>query len=567
MPFRSIRRELKHIFAHRRSFEIEPDEIFLDSSNLPEFDEHQFEGRIEKPVSRTALIVLGIFFLLIGCVGAWKAWDLQIAEGNQYAQLSSDNRLRHSVIFPKRGVIYDRSGVELAWNDQSPGDPFPSRRYAEIDGVSHVVGFVNYPKKDTSGVYFQDTFIGKDGVEKELDAIVGGTNGLKIIETNATGEVQSESVVESPIDGKEITLSLDAAVSEALYKRIAASSATYGFRGGAGVIIDVENGEVLALASTPEYSSEALAEGKDAELIARYVADSRTPFLNRVVSGLYAPGSIVKPFVAAGALDQGVIDPSAIIVSTGSIKVPNPYVPGAFSVFKDWKALGPVDMRKALAYSSDVYFYEVGGGFERQRGLGIINLAKYFDLFGLGKISGINLPAEAGGTIPTPDWKAATFPNDPTWRIGDTYNTAIGQYGVQVTPLSMARGIAAIANGGMLPMPTVLLGATTSVTTVPVSDEYLKIVREGMRMGVEEGTVTALAVPGLRVAGKTGTAEIGTLKQYVNSWVIGFFPYEKPRYAFAVVMERGPVSNLVGAAAVMGQFLNWLVVNKPEYIQ
>ncbi len=564
MRFRSIR-TIIGTSRRNRSHEIEPDEIFLDASNLPDFDESQFEGRFERPFPKFTLVALSVVFALIASIGIGKVWTLQVNNGSIFAAISESNRLRHSIIFPKRGVIYDRNGTPLAWNEQASGaNDFPSRRYAELSGVAHVVGYVNYPQKDRSGVYFQDTYLGRDGVELALNDLFGGINGLKIVETNAIGEVQSESVIEPPIDGKNLTLSIDARLSAELYKNISDTVTERGFKAGAGVVMDVQTGEIIALVSFPEYRSEILAEGKNTELIARYITDDQKPFLNRIVSGLYAPGSVVKPFVAIGALDQHVIDPSTIIVSTGSIKVPNPYVPGQYSVFNDWKAHGPVDMRRAIAYSSDVYFYEIGGGFENQRGLGIQNIAKYMKLFGIGEATGVDLPGEAEGTVPTPAWKARNF-TDATWRIGDTYHTAIGQYGFQVTPLEMVRGIAAIANGGSLVTPTVVMGKVASTTAIAISPDYFSVVQEGMRMAVEEGTASALSLRGVRIAAKTGTAELGSQKQYVNSWITGFFPYESPRYAFTIVMERGPSHNLVGAPYVARQFFDWLTVNAPEY--
>jgi len=566
MRFRDIKKRLRSIFERRWNYEIEPDEIFLDSTNLPLFDKSQFEGQLEKPVSKFSLIALGVFFVFVSVAGIWRIWTLQVIEGSAYADLSENNHLKHSVIFASRGVIYDRSGMELAWNDQSPEEEFPKRRYAEVPGNAHVIGFVNYPQKDDTGVYFQDTFIGKDGVERELGERLSGQNGLKIIETDAKGVVQSESVLEPPKDGEDVTLSIDANINRKLYEILAATAKEQGYRGGAGAVIDILSGELLALTSYPEYLPSVLAEGKESALIDRYVNDSATPFLNRAVSGLYAPGSIVKPFVALGALDQGVIDPGKIIISTGSIKVPNPYAPGQYSIFKDWKALGPVDMRRAIAFSSDVYFYEIGGGFEGQRGLGIKNIEKYMKLFGIGEESGVNLPGEVGGTIPGPEWKAVEFPEDSTWRVGDTYNTAIGQYGFQVTPLQMLRGVAAIANDGNLLTPTILKIATSTPQTIPISQTYFEIVKEGMRMGVTEGTASGLSIPGFPVAAKTGTAQLGARNEYMNSWVMGFFPYREPRYAFVVVMDRAPAGTLVGGVYAARQFLLWLSVYAPDYL-
>src|SRR3989344_3841765 len=565
MPFRRIKKGLQTLLVRRSRYEIEPDEIFLDSSNLPEFDESQFEGRIEKPVSKFSIIAIGCVFMLIIGAGLVKTWSLQIARGASFAELASNNSLRHSAIFPTRGVIYDRNGIELAWNEQQEGDDFPARHYVEMPGLSHILGYVSYPKKDRYGVYFQDEFVGKDGVEKQLSKILGGTNGLKIVETDAQGKVKSESIIEPPKNGKDLTLSIDSALSSALYNDIAKTAHSSRFVGGAGIVMDVQNGEIIAMASYPEYDAETLASGKDAVAINGYLNDSRKPFLNRVVSGLYTPGSIVKPFVALGVLDQGIIDPKTKILSTGSIKLANPFLPGQFSIFKDWKARGYVDMRHALAVSSDVYFYEVGGGFENQRGLGIEKLNYYNRMFGFGEKTGIAFEGEQAGNIPTPAWKEEHFNGDP-WRVGDTYNTAIGQYGFQVTPIQVVRAIAAVGNGGTLVTPSLEKGVVLPHTTLSLVPEHLHVVQEGMRMSVQEGTAAGLSNTHVAIAAKTGTAELGARKQFVNSWTTGFFPYENPRYAFAVIMERGPVTNLVGATSVMRQFIDWMIAHTPEYL-
>ena len=183
--------------------------------------------------------------------------------------------------------------------------------------------------------------------------------------------------------------------------------------------------------------------------------DEGKRFLEGALDGLYMPGSIVKPFIASAALTEKIITPEKSILSIGSISIPNPYNPDKESVFKDWKAHGYVNMREAIAVSSDVYFYEIGGGFGDQPGLGIARIKQYLELFGFGKADDNNFLLDVKGTIPDPAWKAQVFDGEP-WRIGDTYNTSIGQYGMQVTPMQALRATAAIANGGFLVDPTLL---------------------------------------------------------------------------------------------------------------
>jgi len=356
-------------------------------------------------------------------------------------------------------------------------------------------------------------------------------------------------------------------VQEKLHDTIRSLAMDRGFLAGAGTIMDIETGEILAITSYPEYDSSILSEGVDKKSIHGYMIDKRAVFLDRAVSGVYTPGSILKPIMAIAALNEGIIKPEKQILSAGSITIQNPYNPKLKSVFNDWKVHGWTDMRRAIAVSSNVYFYVIGGGFEGQKGLGIANIEKYSRMFGLGVTTGIDLIDEKGGTIPSPEWKARLFKGEP-WRLGNTYHTAIGQYGFQVTPIQAARSIAAVANGGTLVTPHLIREPVQDFpkSVIPITAEYFKIAREGMREAVIYGSVTGLNVPYLTVAGKTGTAEIGVGKKYVNSWIVGFFPYEKPRYAFAVVMERGPSGNTIGGVSVMRQMLDWMHVNTPEYL-
>ena len=546
--------------------EIEPDEIFLDSSNLPEFDVHQFEGRIEKPISKkTAYAVLYIFFLL-ALSFLFQAGVLQIARGALYLEVSKNNHLKQIPIFSNRGVIYDKNDTLLAWNAIAEDEKdFASRKYTDLSGLSHILGYVSYPAKDSSGFYYRSNYIGEGGVEESYNLILEGEHGLKITEVNAKGEIISESLQKPPKDGETLRLSVDADLTHKLYEIIRSTSEKVGFEGGAGIIMNVKNGEIIAMTSYPEFDSAIMSEGRDVTTIQKFLTDSRKPFLNRAISGLYTPGSIIKPFIAMAALNEKVISPYKEILSTGSIKIANPYVPGEYTIFNDWKAHGLVDMRRALAVSSNVYFFEIGGGYAGQKGIGIANILKYSKIFGIGEIAGIDISGEVEGTIPSPEWKAENFDGE-IWRVGDTYNTAIGQYGFQVTALQMIRAIASVANGGVLPVPHLVEGQGKPGEKLNMPTSYFEIVREGMRQGTLSGTGTGLNVPYLKVATKTGTAEIGTLsKKYVNSWVTGFFPYDNPTYAFIVVMDKGPRGNLIGGVAVMRQLLDWMYYNTPEY--
>jgi len=560
----------KHKYIKR---DIAPDEIFLDSKNLPEFNTQQFEGRLEKPIPKRAIYLLSIFFLCCAFIFIYKLSYLQIIKGEAYFKKSENNTLMKQPIFADRGLIYDRNDVLLAWNSWDKNDinkfSSPVRSYFTDGGFGLLLGYVSSPAKDSSGNYWQDSFIGKDGVEKSYNTKLTGRNGVRITETDVKGEVQSENVVTLPVVGENLKLSIDSRIQKKMYESIVAMAQNASFSGGAGVLMDIKTGELLSITSYPEYNATILSLGKDNKTISGYFSDKRKVFLNRSISGLYTPGSIVKPFLGYGALAEGVITPFKQILSNGSISIPNPYFPEKKSVFKDHGSFGYVDMKKAIAVSSDVYFYEIGGGFQDQKGLGILNIDKYADIFGIANKTGVDIGSEKEGIVPTPEWKAKTFKGDD-WRVGDTYNTAIGQYGFQVTPLSMARAVAGIASMGIIPTPHVIRddkNLESQIETIQIDKDKMQVIHEGMRMAVTEGTATALNLANVKVAAKSGTAQIGLGNTNTNSWIVGFFPYENPRYSFAILMERGPKAASGNATRVMSEVVDYMSVYTPEYFK
>lgn len=552
---------------------IDPDEIFIDSKNLPEFNTHQFEGRLEKPISSSVFSTLLIFIILVGITFIYKLWGLQINEGQRFRERSERNSLHKTTIFADRGVVYDRNSRPIVWNTINPEtNEFSLRVYATSTGLSTILGYIKYPTKDSSGFYYQNKFDPKDGIEKIYDAVLSGKNGTKIVETDVKGNTVSESVVEQPISGNNLNLSIDLKLQRELHRSLLDIADRAGYKGGGGVIMDIHTGEILAISNFPEYDSQIMTDGSDNKKINSWISSKEYPFLNRVVNGLYTPGSIMKLFIAMGVLEEGVINPNKEILSTGSISVPNPFFPDKPSVFMDWKAHGYVDMRRAIAVSSNVYFYEVSGGYKDQKGIGILNIEKYVRMFGFGTTTRVNFPGERSGTIPNPEWKKINFKGEE-WRVGDTYNTAIGQYGFQVSPIQVVRAVASIANGGNLLVPTFIKmdgGENSKIeitSKVDLNPDFYNIVKEGMRQGVTSGTSAAINFPFVQVASKTGTAQIGVNKDEVNSWVVGFWPYENPKYAYAVVMERGSKNNQFGAVLVMQQFLDSVHIYEPSYLE
>lgn len=550
---------------------IDFDEIIMDSKNLGDFDVQQFEGRIEQTIGKGAIWSVGVALAFVFVIFAVRLHTLQIKEGEEYLALSERNSLDSQVIFADRGVIFDRNNVELAWNERTPemGEfDFSHRVYTDQPGAAVLLGYVKYPQKDKKGFYWQTSFTGMDGIEKSWNDALSGANGSKIVEVSALGETTSENILNAPQHGANIRLTIDQRLQTAMYESIKKLSEDIGYKGGAGAIMDLSTGELIVATSFPEYDPEVITNGEDAALITSYFNNEGKPFLNRLVSGLYSPGSIVKPFIALGALNEGIITPNTHILSTGEVKIPNPYDPELFTTFRDWKegGHGSTDVRKALAESVNTFFYAIGGGYKSQPGLGITKIEEYIRLFDIGNRTNTDIIGEVPGTVPSPEWKKRIFKGD-AWRLGDTYNTSIGQYGFQVTPLQMLRAISAIANNGTLVTPHVVsdTGTRTKRLEKDLSPEDYAVVREGLRSVITEGTGQILNVPYVHLAGKTGTAQTGAGNKFINSWTVGFFPYENPKYAYVLLMEKGPKEGDRSASFAFRMFLDWVNQNTPEY--
>ena len=543
-------------FPSAKTKDLEPDEIFLDSKNLPGFEQGRFEGRLEQPLSRKTFWYAGAILLVTLAALWYQALRLQILKGNDFRARADENRLRVLALWPARGLILDRNGKILASNS------LETRNYPWGEAAAHLLGYLGYPSERdlTTGNFSEpDAMLGRTGTEERYDSELRGEAGSKLTEVDSSGKVLSEAVQKLPQSGRDLELAVDAELQEKTYESIKDLITRRGFKGGAAVIMDVRSGEILSLASYPSF---------DSNNVSKFLNDPSEPLFNRAISGLYPAGSIIKPLIALAALEEKVVAPEKEILSVGYLSLPNPFNPSQPSIFYDWKAHGWVDMRHALAFSSNVYFYTVGGGFGEIKGLGVRKIQEWAKKFGLGEKTGIDLPGEKAGFVPGPEWKAEANKKDPLWRVGDTYNLSIGQGNLQITPLQMAVYAAAIANGGKILEPHILKttkeGKARKVANLDPAN--LEVVREGMRLAAQIGTAQSVGGAGVQVAGKTGTAEIGSGRR-VNSWFIGFLPYENPRIAMAIVLEGGLSANLVGAPAASRQIIEWLVQNRPEFTE
>lgn len=548
----------------RRKFKnhnIDPDEVFMDSSNLASLDTARFEGTIERALSKRSIAVIAVIFSLLGIGYLVKITTLQVVRGEEFVTRSEDNNLESVVLIADRGNIYDRNKRLIAWNDVDG-----RRIYAKDTGLAHVVGYVGFSDDEDSSLYHEEK-IGIVGIEKKYEEKLRGEHGERIEERDVTGQVISKNIQSYPVPGKSLITTIDSDLGRVAVDSIGNVVNRLGYVGGGFAMMDVNSGEIISLVSYPDFDPNVMSEGVDFEGITKYLNDNKNPFLNRITSGLYAPGSTVKPYLAIAALQEGVINENTKIMSTGNIVIPNPFFPELSSTFVEAnnKAHGLISVKEALAVSSNVFFYQIAGGYKSQKGIGIGVLGDYLEKFGFGESVNLLSVSEPDGTIPSPEWKRDNFDGE-SWQLGDTYNTAIGQYGVLVTPMQLLRAVATIANGGYQVAPKLLTDELTVSKKIPINEKYFLPVREGMRGGVLNGTVWRLNFDELHIAGKTGTAEVGVNNEFINSWVTGFFPYENPKYAFVLVMEKGKNTGENGASSAMGDIASWLIGNWSGYL-
>lgn len=545
---------------------LDPDEIFLDDRNMPGFDLQQMEGSIQQPIDRAPQYAIGAVFVILASLFLYKAADLQLFQGAALATRATKNIISEQVLFPERGVIKDRNGTVLAWNELDPGDQYAKRVYTSDDGFGHILGYTKYPRQDPNGRYILKEYVPEGGVEEVYNKQLTGVVGKRIVEEDAKNHEVWSGTTEPALPGKDLTLAIDGEAQKEFYRIVGERVNAGNWNGGAaGAIMDLHTGELLSAVSYPDYDPNAFASGSSTA-IKKYAGDEKNlPMLNRLIGGLYTPGSIVKPLAALGALEEGVINRNTIIESTGRISIPNIYHPDKPTIFNDWRAQGKMTVHEGLAYSSDVFFYEIAGGFRGQPGLGIDRLKSWYQKFGYGTTTGVDMTGELSGFIPDPAWKAKRFPGDP-WRIGDTYYTGIGQYSIQITPMQALVSAAALGNGGTVLVPHLTQGSSTIARKIDAKDKNFEDVQTGMRMVVTRGTANVLAKDGVRIAAKSGTAELGVSKKRVNSWIIGFFPYEKPKYAFVLMLGSGVKGDAKNAAFTFRKFVDWMAWKRPQWL-
>ncbi len=599
------------------------EEVFFEESVFDSFSSHKKLNHLELPLSKKAFLLVMGMTALIGILIFSRIIYLSEFKGNFYALRSEANVGKEIYNPANRGIIYDRYGKPLVENvpafavslkikdflGNSENDinnfleimeisksDLDVKIYAQdieksasfilardidsekiiklkalnlkgvdiiddyrrdyIDGpvFSHILG---YTGMDNSS----NDIVGKTGIEAYYNDILKGKDGITVAYRDVRGNIFDKKAVNEPQNGKDVTLTIDADLQNYFYERLNQALITLGRNSAVGLAINPQNGEVLSLVSLPSFDNNVFSKpGNNAEKN-KILNSVYKPLFNKAISGVFTPASTVKPMVGLAALAEGIINPTKQILSTGYIEIPNPYDPAHPSRFVDWKANGWVDLYSAIAKSCNIYFYEVGGGFEDIKGLGIDKLKEYWQKFGLGKKTGIDLPNEAEGFLPDPAQKEAK--KNDIWRIGDTYNVSIGQGDLLVTPIQLLSQISAIGNGGYFYKPH-LLKESNSEVLIDFSNlgNYIKEIKKGMNDAVEKsyGTANMLSSIPVSIGAKTGSSQVSNNTK-TNAFFVGYMPLEKPEIAVLVLIENAKEGSL-NAVPVAKDVMEWYYLNR-----
>ena len=438
------------------------------------------------------------------------------------------------------------------------------RNYLVKDALSlsHVLGYLGRISEDDiknkKGYDLTDS-IGKIGIEYEYEDMVKGIKGKQQIEVDAMGKEKKKIADEDPVAGSNLILTIDSEIQTQLEGFLQKSLNKLKKQKGVAIALDPRNGEILALVSLPGFDNNIFTKGIDPGELKKILDNESRPLFNRAIYGTYPPGSTVKLVVAAAALQEGVVTKWTQIKSVGGIKINQWYFP-------DWKSGGHglTSITKALAESVNTYFYYVGGGYEQFEGLGLNRLLNYYHLSGIGSQSGIDLPGESEGLIPSAEWKEEN--KNEKWYIGDTYHISIGQGDLLVTPLQVANWTSMVSNGGILYQPHMLKSVEYADKAPKNMDpvilqkniflkEHLDIVKQGLRDAVTYGSARSLNDLPITIAGKTGTAEWSS-KSLPHAWFTSFAPYPDPEIVLTILIEEGGEGS-TAAVPVAKEFYLW----------
>ncbi len=571
-------------------------------------------GRRDEWSRRVLALAVASAVAFVGLLG--QLWYLQVLEGGHLQELSEKNRIRVRPVAAPRGILFDRNGLALVDNrpaftlslipremedrdtvlarlsillkiplselqeflERVPPDSIrairvrrglsleevtkieerkldlpgvvvevePQRVYPTSTFAAHLLGYVREVSDEQlkQGRYRRGDMIGQSGLERLLDEYLRGRDGGERIEVDALGRPVQVMKRDEPNPGAQVVTTVDRRIQEAAERAMAGHA-------GAVVVMDPRSGDILAMTSSPAFPLDRFTGSLEREEWLRLVRDPMTPLMNRALQSQYAPGSVFKVIVTAAGLQEGSLTPMDRTYCNGEFHL------GAWT-FKDWKegGHGHVDLRSALVNSCNIFYYQAG------LKVGSDAIARYAQAFGLGAPTGIDLGTEKPGLVPFPEWKRQRYGRG--WQSGDTINMSIGQGQLLVTPIQIARMMAAVANGGVLWKPRLververpdgsLAYASSSKMTgqVDLSPVVWNFLRHALTGVVNEGgTGAAARIPGVEIAGKTGTAQTvaksDSAKGQDHAWFASFAPADDPQYVVVVLVERGGKGGQVAA--------------------
>ncbi|MFB6226365.1 MAG: penicillin-binding protein 2 [Candidatus Paceibacteria bacterium] len=445
-------------------------------------------------------------------------------------------------------------------------NPIKQNNKKPIKSLSHILGYLGkinskrFNSLSKNSDYLLSDYIGKAGLEKEYERILRGNYGSKIVEVNAKGERQKVISKTSPKPGKHIKLTLDSKIQQKLEQIIKKYMKKNDKHRAAGIVLDPNSGQIISIVSLPAYNNNHFSGEIEEEKFEKYLNNKNRPLFNRAVAGAYPSGSTIKPVIGAGALQEGIINKNTVVHSTGGIEVSNTFYP-------DWKegGHGYTNVTKAIAWSVNTFFYYIGGGYQDFEGLGLSGIRKYLGKFGFGQKTGIDLPNENPGFIPTKKWKRKT--KGEQWYIGDTYNLSIGQGDLLTSPLQIANATAAIANKGTLYKPFLvreiidpmkdekIVQNKDAIKRNIISDQNMQIIKQGMLECTVYGSCQALRDINFNIAGKTGTAQWSSNNE-PHAWFSSFAPYENPEIVLTIIVEEGGDGDEI-PISIAEEFYRW----------
>ncbi len=481
-----------------------------------------------------------LLFIGFGILFSRLFW-LQIVKGAYYEKLAEDNSIKVKDIPAPRGIIRDKNDEILVRNRPE------GREYIYKETLAHVSGYIGEASQEEveTGKWESGDIIGKMGVEKEYDNILRGEKGEILVETDAEGKVLRELSRIEPQSGDDLSLNIDLKLQEKVYQELKEKKGA--------IIVSTPRGKILALASYPSFDPNVFTLKKEnkEEQLENIFENKDQPLFNRSISGMYPPASTFKIVSGIAGLEEGKIDGSTVVEDQGVLRV-GKWTFGNWYYRQYGKTEGDVDLVKALQRSNDIYFYKVG------EWVGIENMAEWAKNFGYGQYTGIDLPGEEKGLIPTPEWKKEV--KGESWYLGDSFITAIGQGDLLATPVQVNKMTMLVANDGYLCKQRLAENQKEECKPIGVNFEHLQLIKQGMKAACAEGgTGWPFFDFDPWVGCKTGTAETGGEETEPHAWFTAYAPYDNPEIVVTVLLENaGEGSSEAGPVAkeILNYWLN-----------